>query len=87
MNASHSLHLIIRMNVRMHSYESPFSKGGFRGIFQVSNASRILRDESPLPPISLGGCKQLYAPLSRCNKSKMSTHFCASVLSVLVAAF
>jgi len=36
--------------------KSPFSKGGFRGISQVSNP--------PFPPFLKGGCKQLYAPLS-----------------------
>jgi len=38
----------------MNAYASPFSKGGFRGIFQVSNP----------PPFLKGGCKQLYALLN-----------------------
>jgi len=38
-------------------FKSPFSKGGFRGIFQVSNP--------PFPLFLKGGCKQLYALLNK----------------------
>jgi len=56
----------------MHSYESPFSKGGFRGIFQVSNAyarpavgGTHIHTNPPSPLFLKGGCKQLYALLNK----------------------
>ncbi len=52
--------------MRMHSYESPFSKGGFRGIFQVSNAYAFIRIP-PSPHFFRGDVNNYMLPLVTIN--------------------